>query len=349
MMLKKKFAVPFLVLLSVFLVFSYSCKNDAKKYKDLPAELAELNRQIDKRPKDDKLYYKRADYYFNKKEFDNALADILKAIKLNPKESEYNVFLSDIYFVQMKFDDMEETLEKAIAKNPKNNDARMRLAEFYLHFDLFQKCYRVLDEAVSLKPHNPKAHLIRAFALKAEGDTANYLRLLQLTIDQSPTEIQAFLELGWFYQQKLNPIAINYYTNALQVAPRNVIINYNLAKLYQDLEEWDKAEEQYKILLQIKPNYLLASTNYYIQSLHSLGYIKLEHEENYDEAIVYFTKALDIDPFFIRALCNRAFAFIKKGEYKLAEQDLKTCLSTDPHCDVAIELLNDLDKIKAEK
>ena len=339
MILKKKFVLSFFVLLTLLFVFS-SCKNE-KKYKDLPAELAELNRQIDKHPKDDKLYYNRADYYFNKKEFDSALADILEAIKLNPNESAYNVFLSDIYFVQMKFDDMEETLEKAIAKNPKNNDARMRLAELYFHLGMLQNCYKVLDEAVALKPHNPKAHLIRAFTLKKEGDTINYLRFLQLTIDQDPKEIKAFLELGYFYQQKLNPIAIDYYTNALQVDPRNLEINTHLAKLYIDLKEWDKAEEQYKILLQIKPDHLWG--------LNNLGYLKFVHEDNYDEAIAYFTKALDINPEFIPALSNRGLVFLEKKEYKLAEQDFKNCLSIDPDCEDAIDGLNYLDKIKAGK
>ena len=341
MILKKKIVNSLFALLSVLLIFSYSCKNSAEKYKDLPAVLAELNRQIDKHPKDDKLYYKRADYYFGKEKFSSALADILRAIDLNSNESSYYVLLSDIYFAQRETDLTEETLERAIAKDPGNNEARLKLAELYFLLGMYPDCGKVLDEAIALKPHNPKAHLIRAFTLKERGDTINYLRLLQLTIDQDPREIKAFLELGYFYQQKLNPLAISYYANALQVDPRNVEINYNLANLYLDLGEWEKAEEQYKILLQIKPDH--------IWGLNNLGELKRFYEGNYDEAITYFTKALDIDPSFITALCNRATAFMEKKEYHHAERDFKNCLSIDPQYDRAIKGLNQLDHVKARK
>ena len=269
------------------------------------------------------------------------MADILKAIELNPDKSAYYVFLSDIYFAQRETDLTEETLERAIAKDPENNEARLKLAELYFLLGMNQDCYRVLDEAVALKPHNPKAYLIRAFASKDAGDTLNYLRLLQLTIDQDPKEIKAFLALGRFYHQKLNPLAINYYTNALQVNPKNVEINYSLAILYQDLKEWEKAEEQYKILLQIEPNHT--------GGLNGLGYIKLEHDKNDDEAIAYFTKALDINPNFIIALYNRGVAFLEKKDYEHAEQDFRSCLAIDSQHENAIKSLNYLDKLKAGK
>ena len=341
MIFKKKIVNPLLFVLSFLLIFSSSCHNNAEKYKDMPVELVELSKQIDKHPKNDILYFKRADYYFNEKNFDSALADILKAIELNPDKSVYYILLSDIYFVQRETDLTEETLEKAIAKDSENNEARMKLAELYFHLNMLPDCYRVLDEAVAVKPHNPKAHLIRAFCSKEEKDTINYLRLLQLTIDQDPKEVKAFLELGYFYQQQLNPLALNYYSNALQVQPRNIEINYNLAKLYQDLNEWEKAEEQYKILLQIKPDH--------IGGLNNLGYLKLIHEENYDEAIAYFTKVLEIEPSFIPALCNRAIAFMEKKEYDYAEQDYRNCLALNPQYEEAIRGLNHLDKIKAGK
>jgi len=339
-MLENKILHPIFLFLFV-LFFCYSCQNNATNYKEMPVELVELCKQIDKYPKDDKLYYARANYYFKEKSFNSALADILKAIDLNSNKSGYYVFLSDIYFAQRETDLAEETLERAIAKDPENNEARLKLAELYFLLEMHQDCRRVLDEAVALKPHNPKAYLIRAFVAKEMKDTANYLRLLLLTIDQNPKEIRAFEELGYFYQQKLDPLAINYYTNALHIEPQNIGINYNLAKLYQDLEEWEKAEEQYKILLQIKPDHLWG--------LNNLGYIKLVHENNYDEAIIYFTKALDINDFFITALCNRGIAFFEKKEYNSATENFKNCLSIDPQYESAIRYLNFLDKIKTGK
>ena len=42
---------------------------------------------------------------------------------------------------------------------------------------------------------------------------------------------------------------------------------------------------------------------------------KYNEVDNYDEAIAYFTKAIDIDPLFINALCNRGVAFELSKNY----------------------------------
>ena len=328
-----------IVIYAVFCTMLLSCGSKNKeKYQGLPAELAELSQKIDKNPKDDKLYYQRADYYYNKGKIEEALKDMLEGIKLNAQNATYYVLLSDIYFAQKETDLTEENLEKAILLDPKNNEARLKLAELYFHLRMLEECITTLDEAVKSLPHNPKAHLIRAFCLKEKSDTTGYLRMLQLTIDQNPKEIKAFLELGYFYQQKLDPIGISYYLNALQVVPNDVEINYNLAKFYQDLEEFEKAIEQYNILLQINAKNQHA--------LNNIGYIKLVHEDKYDEAIVYFTRAIEADNSYIYAICNRGIAYSLLKDYDAARQDFITCQKIDPQFEPAIEELEKLDKLK---
>ncbi|MBQ3770056.1 MAG: tetratricopeptide repeat protein, partial [Prevotella sp.] len=83
--------------------------------------------------------------------------------------------------------------------------------------------------------------LIKAFMLKEQQDTVGYLRMLQLVIDQDPKEVKAYLELGYFYQQKMDPLAISYYENALNADPNNVEIHYNIGKMYQDLGRIEEA------------------------------------------------------------------------------------------------------------
>ena len=327
-----------IVIYAVFCTMLLSCGSKNKeKYQGLPAELAELSQKIDKNPKDDKLYYQRADYYYNKGKIEEALKDMLEGIKLNAQNATYYVLLSDIYFAQKETDLTEENLEKAILLDPKNNEARLKLAELYFHLAMMDECIEVLNKAVETHPHNPKAHLIRAFCLKEQNDTTGYLRMLQLVVDQDPKEIKAFLELGYFYQKSLNPIGINYYLNALQVAPNDIEINYNLAKFYQDLEEYDKAIDQYNILLQINAKNQHA--------LNNIGYIKLTHEEKYDEAISYFTKALEIDATYIYALYNRGIAYRLSKNYDAAKQDFIRCHEIAPQFEPAIAELEKLDKL----
>ena len=327
-----------LYLMSIaFFLFSCSTNKD-KDYSSLPPELATLTKKIDESPKDAELYYLRAQYYYNQKQIDEAQKDILQSIKLDPKQSKYYVTLSDVYFAQRKTDDTEEMLEKAISMDPKNNEARLKLAELYFHLKMYDFCNKTLDEALKLQNHNPKAHLIRAFSLKDQGDTVGAIRMLQLAIDQNPKEVKAFLELGYIFQQKNDPLAISYYKNALDVEPKNTEIRYNMAMMLQEMGQYEAAVEEYKNIIAIDPNHKAA--------LHNIGYIYLIYEQKYEEAVAFFTKAIEVDPEFVNAVCNRALAFEELEQYENARQDYLYSRQLSENFEPAIQGLNRLDKIQ---
>lgn len=326
-------------MISIFLLSCGSKKEN--NYASLPKELAELSQKIDKSPKNAELYYLRAQYLYEHKEIDKAQADILKSIALAPNVAKYYIALSDIYFAQRKTDDTEEMLQKAIRIEPENNEARLKLAELYFHLKMFEDCQKELDEALQKQNYNPRVHLIRAFLLKEQGDTTGAIRMLQLTIDQDPKEVKAFLELGYIFQKRNDPLAISYYQNALLVEPKNSEIRYNLAMMYQELDEIEKAKEEYKQLLIFEPKHPKA--------LHNVGYIDLVYEQNYEEAIAFFTKAIELNPQFFHAICNRAIAFEKLGQYDNARQDYLYSLKLKDNFEPAIEGLNRLDEIEKKR
>jgi len=331
------------------LIFCFSCKS--KKYENLPAPLAELCREIDKSPKNSDLYQQRAEYYYQNKQIDEALKDILQAIKLNDKKSTYYVTLADIYLAKSETDLVEEMLKKAIAID-NSNDAYLKLAELYLIQYMYKECDETLEKAIRLQNHNPKAFLTKAFLLIETGDTVGYLRMMQLVIDQDPKEVIAFQSLGEFYQERLNPIAINYYKNALEIKPNDKILNYNLGILYQDLgakaldakkndeadNYFDLAKEQYQNLI------VLDSKSY--PAYNNLGYIALVYEDNYPEAVRYFSKAIEIDSLYDQAWCNRGVAFFYLKEWQQARADFLQCRKINPNNEGAIDELNRLDAMK---
>ncbi len=324
------------IIILMFLSLFFACNSSKEKdYSTLPPKLAELTRQIDKSPQNPEFYFQRAEYYYLNKQIEEAQNDILQSIKLNPNESKSYVVLSDINFAQRKTDDTEEALEKAIQLDSKNNEARLKLAELYFHLKMYDLCNKTLDEALKIQNHNPKVHLIRAFSLKDQGDTIGATRMLQLAIDQNPKEVRAFLELGYIFQKKGDPLAITYYQNALQVEPKNTEIRYNLAMMFQELGQKDEAVGEYKRIVEIDPQHKGA--------LHNIGYIYLLFDKKYEEAIAFFTKAIEIDPEFVNAVSNRALAFEEIGQYDNARQDYLYCLQLNDKFEPAILGLNRLD------
>jgi len=330
-------------------VCCFSCKS--KNYDNLPGTLAELNRKIDKTPKNSDLYQLRAEYYYRNNQVDNALADILHAIKLNDKKSTYYVTLADIYLAKNETDEVEEMLKKAIAIDD-YNEAYLKLAELYLYQYMYKECDETLEKAIRLQNHNPKAFLTRAILLRETGDTLGWLRMMQLVIDQDPTEVIAYSDLAYYFQERLDPLAISYYNNALNVTPNDKILNYNLGKLYQDLGalemergkpfkeivEFELAKEQYQNLITIDPRSYPAYNN--------LGYIALVYEDNYVEAVRYFTKAIELDSLYDQAWCNRGIAYFYLEDWQNAREDFLQARKINPGNAGAIQELNRLDAMR---
>ena len=334
---KKRFDMMKKLLLLSFLVailFTFSCKSN--KYDNLPPTLAELCRNIDKSPKNSDLYQQRALYYYKNGKNDDALADILYAIRLDDKKSTYYVTLADIYLGKSETDLTEDMLKKAISID-NLNEAYLKLAELYLYQYMFKECDETLETAIRLQKHNPKAFLTKAFMLKEQGDTTGYIRMMQLVIDQDPNEVIAYTGLAEFFQEKKDPIAVSYFKNALEIKPNDKLLNYNLARLYQDLGQNELAKEQYLNLLSIDPN------SY--PSYNNLGYIAF-FEDNYEEAVRYYTKTIEIDPTAYIAWGNRGLAYEYLEEWAKAREDYLKCLEINPDYESAISGLNNLDAQK---
>lgn len=332
-------------LLAILIITCGACGANNKKYEGMEPELAKLCKAIDKNPKNTEARYSRAVYYYNRGFIEEAKNDMFECLKLDDKNSKYYVLMSDIYFAEKETDQTEEMLERAIALDPNNNEARLKLAELYFHLRMFQDCNNTLDAALEHEKFNPKAHLIRGFCLKEMQDTVGAMRMFQLCIDQNPTEIRAFLELGYYYQQKLDPIAINYYQNALQADPNNIEINFNLAKILQDLGERDKnteqieqAVEQYKIVLKLKADH--------IPALNNLGYIYMVDQDKYDEAIALFNRAISAEPNCVEAYCNLGVCYECMGEYDKSRANYEKSLKILPNYEAAVSGLNRLDKLQ---
>ena len=322
----------------MLMLLGYGCRNK-NKYADLPPELAELCQNIDKHPKKAENYYARANYYYLNKEIEKGLADIQTAIKLQPDSSKYYVTLSDLYFAQHETDLTEEALLKAISKDEDNNEARLKLAELQFYTRQYDDCGKTIDAAVQRQPHNPKAYLVKAFMLKDLKDTVGYLRMLQLVIDQDPNEVKAYSELGYFYQQQNDPIAISYYQNGLKVDPKNVELHYNLGKMFQDMDKFEEAEQEYKTAIGID--------SAHIPSLNNLGYLYLDDNfKKYDEAVKLFTQVLQVNPQFVYAVCNRGVAYEYLGNYVAARKDYEEALKLSTNFEPAIKGLNRLDKLQ---
>ena len=331
----------YLFLSGIIISFVFVCCTQKQKevsVEAMPEELAAIYKEVKANPKKAEPYMKLSTYYARTGQLDSALNNALVAVRMDSTNSNAYIVLSDAYFASRNIDASEEMLKRAISLDNKNNDAYLKLGELYFLLKDYKSSKEILAKAIQQETYNPKAYFIMGWNYRDEGDTALAIRNYLIAADQNSDYFDAYMELGFLYHQRHNPLAINYYNNALNVQPNNIQALYNLAMFYQETEDYEKALEKYRMILQIDQKNKLA--------LHNMGWIYLTAEEKYEEAVAFLTKAIEIDPNYIEAIYNRGLSSELLGEYGNARQDYMYALKLVNNYPLAIEGLNRLDQMK---
>ncbi|MCX6273266.1 MAG: tetratricopeptide repeat protein [Bacteroidetes bacterium] len=337
-MLKTTFASLLFCLSFCFLASCQHSKTTEKTaaQDSIPADMQKLTQDIQADPKNPTLYWERAKKYLDRKNADNALSDINQAILLKPGFAKYYLTLSDIYLVKGMARNCKEALEKAISLDSQDVEPYLKLAELSLFFKDYPKVFKYVDDALGVDANNPKAYFISGFALKEKGDTAKAIKNYQKAVDLDQGYYDAYIQLGMLYAARKNKLAAEYYNSALNLKPASIEALYNLGLYYQETEDFNKAMEAYRKILQVDPRNKFAQFN--------LGYIHLFYLKVYAEGAKYFTKAIEADPGYVEAWYNRGYCFELMGDISNARIDYQKALSLKPNYNLPIEGLNRLDR-----
>ena len=243
----KKIIIP-LFLGSIFFI---SCGNHTNKQeksitKDsatvaVPQELQNLNKLIAATPNNPDLYETRAKYYMGTKMYDEGLADMARAMSIDSTKVAYYITLSDLYFAANKSGNAKTALEKAIKLDNKNVEAYLRLAELYLYVQKSDKSIEYINEALKIDKYNAKAYFMKGMNYKDLKDTAKAISSMQTAVEQDQTYYNAYIQLGILCAAKKNKLAVDYYKDAIRIAPKSDEAWYNLGKYYQDMHDNNNA------------------------------------------------------------------------------------------------------------
>ncbi len=335
------------LIISVFsvLIFLYSCTGDSNK-KNLPREadgqaielndeLTALNEKIRNDNENDELYISRAKYYLKNRKTDSAMRDILFALDINPENSEHYVTLSDAYLMLGNPDKCKNALDKAIDLDAGNKEALLKLAELFLIMKKYKGTFETIDKILKIDAVNPLAYFIRAYAFLENGDTTGAIKDFKNAAYQDQEYYDAYMQLGLISAARKEPVAVDYFNNAINIAPDNVQPYYQLGLFYQKNNQIEKAVSTYISILQINPGFIFA--------IYNLGYISLVYIQDFETAIDYFTRVIDIDPQYAEAYFNRGYCYELLNEMSFAKKDYKKTLELKTNYPGAIDGLNRLD------
>jgi tetratricopeptide (TPR) repeat protein len=336
----------FLLLFGVaFLAMLISCKNnsveqienktaDSLSIKLNSPDLKAVNAELLKDPGNAALYDKRADVYISLKQLTEAVYDSKRAIKIDSTKADYYMTLVDAYYAQNNTRLAKELLEIIEKKFPDNADALLKLSELYYLVKQYQKGIDYVNKALKLNDRLAKGYYLKGSIYRESGDTSKAVSSLETTVEQDSKFEDAFIDLGVIYAARKNPIALEYYNNALKINPTNENTIYARAKLLQDLGKIDEAIIEYKSILQKNKN---CENCYY-----NLGAIYLEIKKDNKTALENFTNAIALNPNSAQAYFARGYTYAKLKDNESAKADYNMCLKIQPNFEAAIQALNAL-------
>lgn len=341
---KKTYSIFFIATILLFAV--NACKNnpeqteteikvtDSLSIKLNSPELKAVNAELLKDAGNPDLYNKRANIYISLKQLTEAVNDAKRAIKMDTTNATYYMTLVDAYYAQNSTRLSKELLEIVEKKFPDNVDALLKLSELYYLVRQYQKGIDYVNKALKINDRLAKAYYLKGSIYRESGDTTRAISSLETAIEQDNKYENAFIDIGVMYAARKNPIALEYYNNALKINPSNENTVYARAKLLQDIGKIDEAIIEYKAILTKNKN---CETCYY-----NLGAIYLEIKKDNKIALENFTNAIALNPNSAAAYFARGYTYSKLKDKESAKADYNMCLKIQPNFEAAVQALNEL-------
>ena len=277
-------------------------------------------------------YIARARCYLANEQIGSAIRDINSALSVDGKNVDALLVLADIYYALGDQDNILLTLNKASEIAPMDPRPIVKLAELSFLQGNVNMANAYIDKALELNSINPQAYYMRGIIYMSKNDTVQAMKQFMKSRDQDDSFIDPVLQIAGIYAAQRNPMARDFYNQAIMMEPDNYAIYYDLAMYLQDNGNPEKALEIYDTLNVKMPG------SY--QILFNKGYVNLVYLNEYDKAIDCFDNALEVNPKSVDAMLNKGVAYEQKGDYRTAKSIYLQILKVNPNYQLAIDALH---------
>jgi len=280
-----------------------------------------LTDQITQNPEDPKLYAARAEAFYKNEGYDYAIVDMAAAMKIDSTNADYHHLLSEIYLDYYKSRLALQTMKRCVALYPKRIPSLLKLAEIQQILKMYDASMMSIARIMKVEPDNPEGFFMIGLNHTLMGNKDASIRSLQKCVELDPDHTDAWILLGKIFSEDGNPLAEQYFENAILTDSENADVLYNKASYLHDNDQLDQASSLLKKIIKVDPQYAKA--------FDRLGVIYMERDSA-DQAITNFNIAVNVDPEFGVAYYHRAYAFETKGNLEAAKADYERILKFNP-------------------
>jgi tetratricopeptide (TPR) repeat protein len=324
----------------IFCIFFSFCKNKTTSevitanQSETELSETEINQMIISNPRQDSLYYRRAQFMITRESYDSAIADLQKAISFNSKgRPVYYQLLSDALLMNLESRDALNIIEEALEYFPDDEQTILKSAKIKLILKQHLAALTTLDKILSKDPENVPALYLAGHIFYEMGDKGRAVNSFQKAVDLNPEFREGWIMMGDVLTELKNDKAILYYDNAIHLDSSDVKTWHNKAYALSIL---GKKEESMNLFKQISikfPDYEPAFFN--------LGMLYKERD-SIPEAIEYFSKSIQLNSSEPTSYYQRGLCYLKTGDKVKAKADFTTAAALEPTFE---EALNELKKL----
>jgi arylsulfatase A-like enzyme/Tfp pilus assembly protein PilF len=253
-----------------------------------------------------------------------SLPDIKDRLRFHEAVEDANVALDE-----NRPRDALAALEKVAAAVPDYLPARMFLGEALAKSEQLDEARQVFEKLAQEDPEQGAVHSRLGWVLGRLGQTEAALVELNKAVELAPDTAEYLVNLGSTFLELNHPDeARELFRNAMDVDP--ACANFEIGKILAAGGDLNGAVRCYKQTLEADPNWI---------PLNSEIAILLARQKQFDEAIVYALRAVQLSPYDADVHYNLGFMHAEQGKFAEAQGSLQEALRLNPrHSQAAAQL-----------
>jgi tetratricopeptide (TPR) repeat protein len=303
---------------------------------DFDHAISDYTQALKNEPRLALAYVNRGNAHRSKKQYDQAVADFTRALRIEPRNAMayYNRGLA--LLAKHAYSHAAKDFGRVLRLDPRHPDAANRREEALRgQATAGPASARPVAKAPERSAPQPAAATANAGTPQAapgavkrrEAPTPPLQRPARAPADQADEERRQMRAAAYFasgrtaYDQENYSQAVDQFTKALQVDPKDPLIFYHRGLAYVAQDDFAEALADFTEALKINPKNPMA--HYHRGIAHRLL-------GQHDQAIEDYTRALKLDPRLALAYRNRSLAYAAKGDNERARADQERALRLDP-------------------
>lgn len=240
---------------SYFLVKKAQFFFDVKQF-DQALEVLEKAEVFD--PKDMQIHLLRADIYVWMEDFKRAVATVEYAMTIGEKDDMPDLYLelADVYEEWEKYEQVFDCLKKTLEFDPNSEEALNRMWFCVEFIEKYQESVDFHKMLIDREPYNHRAWFNLGHAYSGLGDYENAVDAFDFVLAINEKSEYAYKDCGdVLFRMENYRKAIEYYKSSFEVARPTKEILYNIGECYECLEEYAMARNYYRKAVNMDPNF----------------------------------------------------------------------------------------------